>query len=162
MATTSQQRVLEILRKEVDCAGELLDVLHREQEALGQRDADTVEGVVTEKQAVIGRLEELQGERLGLMDEGGYTRDSEGMAALVVAAPEALSADLDNAWQDFEERLQRCQEQNQVNGQVLESSIRQTRQALSILVGGGATESGLYNRDGAKTGPTGTRSYAKV
>ena len=162
MGNTLQQQLLDILGQEVACIEELFDVLHREQEALALRDADALEAVVAEKQTMIGRLERLQRDRLALMDEGDYGHDNDGMAALVAAAPEALSGDLTAAWRQFEERLEQCQFQNQINGQVLDATARQTRQALSLLLGGGGTDTELYNRDGAKTAPSGTRSYAKV
>jgi flagellar biosynthesis/type III secretory pathway chaperone len=161
MADTLEQRLLDILKQEAGCAGELLDVLRGEQEALGNHDPEALEVVVAEKQALIGRLEALQTDRLALMEQGNYSRDSEGMAALVAAAPEKLAGDLTDVWQAFEEKLDLCQDQNQVNGQVLDATMRHTREALSLLLGGGM-ETELYNRDGAKTGPGGTRSYAKV
>lgn len=135
-----------ILRREIKGVQGLVDTLGQEYEALRQQDADSLDKVVALKEQQLGTLNELAGERAALLVEAGYAADRSGFADALEADPSGV---LRTLWLSVEEALQQCQQQNQLNGKLLDVSKQQTTELLSLMLGneaGGRT--GLYDESG--------------
>lgn len=156
----SYDELMQRLQRESEAIASLLESLRQEYEALQSRDLETLEQVTAEKDARITRVQEAGAARVGLLQEGGFPPDAEGMQTCIEAAgsrQERLAA----LWEEVRGHVHACREQNERNGRLLGASLRQTQQALAILTGGGK-ETEIYGQDGTKSGASQSRSYAKV
>jgi flagella synthesis protein FlgN len=141
-----RDKLEQILRREIKDVQGLVETLGQEYEALRQRDADNLDKVVVLKEQQLETLNALAGERAELLREAGFAADRSGFGAVLDADS---SGTLRTLWQSVEEALQQCQQQNQLNGKLLDVSKQQTQELLSLLLGneaGGRT--GLYDESG--------------
>ena len=101
---------------------ELLAILQREHAALLAGDLEQIEAVVQAKQAAIGKLETV-------------TRD------VAQAAPGSEHR------RQLEALAVECRRQNEINGGMVEASLRHTQRVLTLLRGQ-ALDNDLYSRAG--------------
>ena len=157
----SAAQLAELMGREMALLGSLAQLLEQEANALKTRDAAAVEAGAIEKRTLIEALESLAGERSRLLGASGLSPDGKGfesyLATLTGKEGDALRAQ----WGAVKETLTTCQKQNQMNGMLLDASMRSTQQALSILLGH-AREPGTYNSQGTVPANLGTRSVAKA
>ncbi|GAB4290714.1 MAG: hypothetical protein Kow0096_04400 [Thiohalomonadaceae bacterium] len=153
-----------LLQAEQECAARLLIVLEMEHEAIARRDTDTLQQAVADKQKLLAQLEASHGRRLQLLQTAGLQAGPEGFDTLLAECSGGQGhAELASLWTRTKAALESCQRQNQINGAVLESSRRITLSALSILLGGQAEGSELYNQSGkATTSPFGGNRVIKA
>ena len=138
-------RFLEILQGELAMLARLEVVLGLEMSALERRDIDALTENTKEKQDLISSIEKLGRERRALLQGAGVATDKEAVQALVEAEPA-----LRGQWSELESVLLRCQQQNQINGILLEKGKQQTRRLLGILLGeGNRKETELYDARGS-------------
>jgi flagellar biosynthesis/type III secretory pathway chaperone len=142
----------QLLQMEQDGAARLLEVLEAEHEAIARRDTDALQQLVAGKQVLLEQLESGHGKRLQMMREAGLAVDQGGFEALLVRCADN-GHDLQSRWLALKAVLSSCQRQNQMNGVVLETSRRTTHRALTILLGGQADGTELYNQAG-KSSPS--------
>ncbi|MEW5992785.1 MAG: flagellar protein FlgN [Candidatus Zixiibacteriota bacterium] len=151
-----------VLREEQECASRLLAVLETEHAAIARRDTDALQQAVDEKQILLAQLETSHGRRLQLLQQEGIEAAPQGFEALLAQCAVGHK-ELNDLWVRTKAVLESCQRQNQINGAVLESSRRITHRALSILLGGQAEGSELYNQSGkATTSPFGGNRVIKA
>ncbi len=142
-----------LLREELESSARLLAVLKTEHEAIAQRDTDTLQQVVADKQQLLEQLDGCHGRRVQLMQDAGLASGRESFENILSQCADAGS-DLASGWSEVKDMLLACQRQNQINGTVLESSRRTTHQALGILLGGQGDDTELYNQAGKSTPST--------
>jgi flagellar biosynthesis/type III secretory pathway chaperone len=123
MATTGSD-------KQLACARKLLGVLQREHAALLSGDLEQIEQIVQEKQLAVAELESL-----------GRREDEHGSNAVQTANPQLQTIAAE------------CARQNDINGGMVEASLRHTQNVLAILQGQ-SPEAGLYSRTGTTLGTT--------
>lgn len=142
----------------------LLTVLVTEHEAIARRDTDALQQAVADKQTLLAQLEVSHGCRLQLLQTAGLQAGTEGFDTLLAGCSGGQGhVELASLWTRTKTALESCQRQNQINGAVLESSRRATHRALSILLGGQAEASELYNQLGkATTSPFGGNRVIKA
>lgn len=110
----------------------LLAVLQREYSALLAGDFAIIEQIVQEKRLAIAELEAI-----------GQLQATEVQAKPhMISGLQALAAE--------------CARQNDINGGIVEASLRHTQHVLTILHGQ-SPDSGLYSRAGATLHPSATR-----
>ncbi len=158
---TSYSPFTELLKREAQAVAALCEVLQGEHAALVERDATAMESTAVRKGQLVEQLNGLGEQRAALLAAAGLSPDKAGFEALLVKASGEGEEALQHQWQQLREKLQHCQQQNQVNSQLLEAGRRHAEEALSLLRGQGPI-SEIYGQDGARNGGGGSRSYAKV
>ena len=150
----------ELLRAEFDCAGRLHAVLAAEADALVNRDVDTLERLVGDKQGLMQTFEDLELRKQQILEQTGFGGTEQHVEACIDWCDD--SGQLKRGWHLLMERIRRCQHQNRINGATLDSSRRHAQQALAILRGQ-PVAAPLYNPAGATAlnGDNG-RSLAKA
>lgn len=142
-----------LLQQEQECSSRLLVILQTEHDAIARRDTDILQQAVTQKQALLAQLEASHGQRLQLISDVGLVSGRGGFETLIEQCADA-GHDLRSRWSELKATLASCQQQNQLNGAVLESSRRTTHRALSILLGGQTDGPELYDQAGKSTPST--------
>lgn len=146
MSEQQYQQFEQVLQAEARKAGELVELLEREQDFLVRREVDSLNAVVAEKEKQLVELEKLAAERAALLQQAGYSPDRDGFLALLNTDQ---SGRLRELWESVEALLKRCRYQNQVNGKVLEIGRIQARQLLALLLGrDNESSSELYDQSG--------------
>jgi len=145
--------------------GELLvqlrELLTAEHAALLKRDGVTLQGLSEKKQQLIGKLEAAAGQRARMLTERGLPTDGSGVTALLAQLEPGARGQAEAQWEAIRENLEACHKQNQVNGRLLESSLRTSHELLAILLGH-SRESNTYNRQGSLDTTLNGRNYAKA
>ena len=145
MMNSLQAGFATILQKELGQLAQLEVVLSQEHAALKQRDSDALVTNTDEKQRVIESIESCGRERSRLLQDAGIATDKDTVLAFVKMSPELLSK-----WNELEVVLLRCQEQNKINGLLIDRGRQQTTQILKILLGDGGNENTeLYDAKGS-------------
>lgn len=148
-----------LLQQETEEVNRLLEALNREHQLLFRRETDAIGAVVADKEEALGRLNQLAGERSALLLQAGYSDDKAGFSAFINSDE---SGELADKWQVLEEGLRGCQQQNQLNGMLLESSRQLAQQMLSIIVGQHTQKTELYDQSGASKTSYGQNTSIKV
>lgn len=155
------ERLQALIQREVDSLAVLLVLLNEEHAALKVKDTDGVVSISERKRGQIELLEACAAEKAALLDEANFPTDKRGMTSYLARFPSPMRESLEQQWRVVEERLLNCQQQNQVNGLLLDATYRNTQKALSLLLGN-ASQSNTYNKQGAIQPSFGARTYAKV
>ena len=113
--------------KQLACTQALLAILQREHAALLSGDLEQIEQIVQEKRMAVAELESL-GKDQG---RGGNAVQATSPQLQVIAA--------------------QCARQNEINGGMVEASLRHAQHVLAILQGQ-SPEAGLYSRAGTTLG----------
>jgi flagellar biosynthesis/type III secretory pathway chaperone len=121
-----------VLDQQLACTQTLLAILQREYAALLSGDLEQIEQIVQEKRMAVAELESLS-----------RTQHLDGNAVSAINPRlQAVAAE--------------CARQNEINGGMVEASLRHTQHVLAILYGQ-APEAGLYSRAGAALNASPTR-----
>lgn len=133
-----------VLREETDAASRLLEVLHREREALANHALEGIREAAQSKESLVARLEELAGQQNELLRLAGIDPGTPNLdGALRGAGLEGIG----QRWEELRGVLSRCQHQNQINGGIIEMSRRFAQQVLDTLRGA-ASGARLYGPSG--------------
>lgn len=156
-------RIIDILSGMIDSeiAGteKLLDLLRKEREQINGN-PDHLVMLSEEKLVLITELEQLDQKRTAVIADMGYSPDKIGMQAFIEQCGDK-SGTLQERWSLLCEKISECRSQNQLNGRVVDTSLRAVRQALSILYGQIEQDNG-YSATGSETSHTLSRSLAKA
>jgi flagellar biosynthesis/type III secretory pathway chaperone len=136
----------ELLEAERARAARMLEVLGLEREALARRDFPAIEQAAAEKERLIAALESLAERQNAVLRSAGVVVTA---GRLGEALERAGMPDLVPLWDDLQDLLRRCRQQNLVNGGVIEMSRRFAREVLATLRGT-APGSDLYGRCGER------------
>lgn len=158
---SSAQALHDLMLRERDGLERLRALLDEEHAALAARDTAKLEKLTATKLESLNELEQLGKVRQGLLAQAGLTADRSGFESLLsrFSGPEGRA--LADAWQAVQDLLRDCQEQNRVNGMVLDASHRATQQALAILLGQ-TRDADTYDARGAIRGSSASRGYVKA
>jgi flagellar biosynthesis/type III secretory pathway chaperone len=105
----------------------LEDLLTQEHELLQSRDADGLENAATKRQQCIGHILRIEDERRALCRNHGRGDDAAGLHSLLTwCDPTGL---LWPAMQEYRERTQRCRDQNDRNGILVNGRLQSDRAA---------------------------------
>ena len=118
----------------------LESLLTQEYDLLQSRDAEGLEKSGTARQQCIGHILRIEDERRALCRATGRNEDTAGLHSLLAwCDPTGL---LVPAMQEYRERTQRCREQNDRNGILVNGRLQQEARTY----GPGSDESGGYGR----------------
>jgi flagellar biosynthesis protein FlgN len=118
----------------------LESLLTREYDMLQSRDAEGLEKSGTARQQCIGHIVRIEDERRALCRATGRDEDTAGLHSVLTWCDPTGS--LAPAMQEYRDRTQRCREQNDRNGMLVNGRLQQD----SRTYGPGSDESGGYGR----------------
>ncbi|RDH85229.1 MAG: flagellar protein FlgN [endosymbiont of Seepiophila jonesi] len=131
--TSLQGEFTALLQSEIDESRRLLDILLREHKLLQGASSAPLEQLTAEKQQQMAVLETAVVKHNRLLLHLDLQPNREGSEQLLQQLPEAGSAR--QLWEEFEQLIETCQKQNDVNGDILSLNQRQVSQAIDILRG---------------------------
>ncbi len=141
------QRLDDCVARELDASNRLLEALREENAALVTRNAAHIEQSVDTKSRVLAEFDAIDREREHLIRESGQATRQDFSDQIANCDPQRRNRLLDN-WMQLLEMTGECQRQNSVNGALIQSGLRHTRQALSLLKGQTPSESLQYGPGG--------------
>jgi len=147
------ETLLDILDNHYTQLEEMLAILKKEEQALRERDIETFENAVEQKQQQLQKLEELEKHILPFAGEkvagdAGQGSAAEHMATFIDSMPESsIREKVRTQWTRFQALTRQCNEQNEINNRVLIASRVSLQQALDILRGESSTPN-LYGASG--------------
>ncbi|NOX76237.1 MAG: flagellar protein FlgN [Gammaproteobacteria bacterium] len=122
----------------------MLAILKKEERALKDRDIETFEDAVQQKQRQVQRLEKLEKYIVSFSGNSAAAK----MDAYVFDLP---ASDIKNKitvqWENFQSLVRQCDQQNKVNNKVMLASRVSLQQAMDILRGEASTPN-LYEASG--------------
>ncbi|HUE91422.1 flagella synthesis protein FlgN [Pseudomonas sp.] len=137
--------LLELFTDDIGTAERLLELIDHEFQALGERDLPRLQNLLTEKQPLLGLLEEHGRTRSQLLLDAHLSADRAGLQAL--AAQSSQGAQLLERGDQLSDLLERCQQANLRNGRLIRASQASTSSMLGILRGNETPS--LYDSRGA-------------
>jgi flagella synthesis protein FlgN len=154
----SSARLREALERQIALAGDLRQVLEAEGQALGKRDADTLETLAQRKGALVRELEALglaRAEALGpAASQANPGRVAERLA-------QGGASELSTLWRRGDALLRDCRERNEVNGRTITLLGAYAERALRVLLG--PSEHGeVYGRAGSTRRAAVSRYHTRV
>lgn len=131
----SAQVLISLLQEELRCLECLWQTLQDEHLALRQREVTDMETAVNKKQDAMIRLEAVFQDHEERLRMSGLPSTPEGISAYVQANTSQEQGQLSTLWEQRQERLQQCRDQNQLNGSLINRNRHQVLRALTILSG---------------------------
>ncbi len=116
---------------------QLYQCLCDEHDALCNNHYEAIVSMAEQKQSLVTRLDELDQQRLQLSGSIDFTH------FLAHSHPS-----LSQVWQALREKILRCQQQNEVNGGILNRRNRMAREMLNIFTGSINGDETTYGSDG--------------
>ena len=153
----TRQQLGQILDQEIQAAGDLLESLAGEFEALRTNNPDAIDAAGTAKRERIERLELLEHERKDVCLACGYSIEESGVAAMLAWCDE--DNELTSRWNALLNLIGKCRTANEVSGQVVTMQRRRVQLALRLLHGR-SNEPGVYGPTGEATSKDAGRSIA--
>ena len=164
LTTGQRQEIEQILQSEIECAQQLLNSLELEHQALTGNQTEILEEIVREKLAFIQQLEAVTRQREKLVTTiNGFSIEM----ILPQTKPDPINGNdrLSVLWNKLVGVAELCQQKNRINGRIVESISRQSRNALDILQGvspATVSVSELYDNSGHTKAFTNKRSLVHV
>jgi flagellar biosynthesis/type III secretory pathway chaperone len=157
----AQQQLTDLLQREIAAVNKLLHSLEQEYAALADNHTAALETVVQEKQNEIRELELIGKQRESLMTtlRGGKKLSADNDAAF------KDNSELAALWHELVALAGQCRDKNRINGSIVDTVSRQSRQALDVLHGITPQLSsaiGLYDQFGHATISSEKRSLTQV
>jgi len=142
-------------------ATRLLQLLNDEREAISNSDATALEGITSEKKHIARILENSTKECSAQLSHSDFEVGEKGMLDFFASCGQPHADQLTSRWNELQDVLRQCQENNRINGQLLDSSQRRIKQAIGILQGQ-PTDQELYGRRGKTIGTSLTNSLTQA
>lgn len=139
------QRLLDLLEEDINTAQQLLALLEQEFTALSERNLDTLQALLAQKQSALQLLNQHSAQRGQLLSDNNLPADQQGL--LKLAANSTLQAQLTNSSQHLNELIEQCQQANLRNGRLIRSNQVSVNSMLDIIRGADASK--LYDKTGS-------------
>ena len=117
---------------EAELATKLLKLLESEQSALINFQVDAMESLLEEKFLLLNNLSHCSKQRYQALADNGFEGNESGMKSWL---NQNTSAQLNAAWQAFQNTLTRSKEANRVNGVLVTKQFNRNQQMLTALQG---------------------------
>lgn len=155
-------RLDDCLAREIVISGRLLENLRDENAALSGNDPERIGQVAGNKQQTLAELEALDREREDLLHAAGFRNGRETPEDYITRCDPQQQTTILRNWRRLIELAEACQRQNTINGALIQSGLRHTRHALSLLQGQPATETTAYGPRGQLSAGFSGHSLGKV
>lgn len=139
------EKLRNTLRQETASARDFLALLQREYTALAERDADDIEDITRQKQALAHRLDECGRERDRITTLAGYEPGTKGLQRLL---SHYNDPELTAIARQLAELALQCREKNLAVGLLIGKGLAYTQQARDILKNGGQPTGAAYSASG--------------
>ncbi|MBL1277392.1 MAG: flagellar protein FlgN [Ectothiorhodospiraceae bacterium] len=114
----------------------MLDILLEEHRTLSSTDVDQFERVVSKKQELVNQIESTQIQLTEIHKILGGRLSKERLAAYINSMPANKNRqNLQQLWNNFQDTLKKCSEQNIINHRIMDASSIHLREAIGILRG---------------------------
>lgn len=140
----------------------LIATLTDEHAALAGNDVALLEATTAAKQGQLLAIEQGMRDQVQLLQAAGVTLDDHGITTYLRQCDPQGRLALAANWRQIKELLDRCREQNLVNGRIVSMNQRHALRALTILRGGSPGNGDCYGRSGQTANGLAPRSLGKV
>lgn len=151
--------VAQMLDNDLSAANTLLALLQQENDLLKQRKHAELEAIIGAKAEQLNILDAHARERTALLQSLGLANDSDGWLNYMQSQTPLMP--LIEKWQQLQDRVQACNQQNDKNGKLI-NRAQQTLNRLLDLVKGKTGGENLYNAKGATTTSTASGTVVKA
>lgn len=141
-------------------AASLAETLETERKDMADVDAAKVKPNLTAKLEKIKILEQNIDERRAILEKLKLPVDAEGHSLLLSKLPKPVAEKLDAIAVKAEKNIERCQQLNQGNAQVLDQ-LKAKADKIKLVISGGEGQR-LYGAKGVKSGPSSKRSLGEA
>ncbi|MGM0594024.1 MAG: flagella synthesis protein FlgN [Pseudomonadota bacterium] len=159
MSESAHQMLTTLLQQEHEALSALVETLEREHALITQRQAAELEALASVKESQLNALNGLARQRSELLLRAGVSDDKAGFMSLL---QDDTSGELAELWQTIERQLHQCQDQNQINGQLLEANKKQAQELLALLLGRESGHNTLYDQQGNTSSSLGQGTSVKA
>lgn len=156
------QKLSANLSQQTRLATVLLETLVKEHQALGDRQYDDPQILLKQKEEQAKALELQAAEQQGLLEAAGVNNDAKGFEQLFAKLPQSVAAKLKHQKDALETLLEKCQDQNLVNGQIIAINHQSAETALAILRGQLSDDNLGYTAGGKTVSQTNSTSITKA
>jgi len=146
-----REHLAEVLAEEAAILAELRDLLEREYEVLGAKDAVALEKTILARQERVGALARIEEHRRSLCTMHGYSPDYAGLERLMVwCDPQGT---LVSRLRECAKRAAECRDLNDRNGTMVAAKLKRVEGLLGALTGRPVARADTYSPNGS-TAPT--------
>lgn len=147
-----------LISEQTQSAGELFALLQKEYDALKENDVEAIENVAEQKNRIVDSIQQLGRQRQQLVQDYGFSPGNASRTEFLGSFGSTTTEDLSRRWENLDIKIRECQDQNQVNGRLIEVSQQHVHRALSLLRGEENQGAGY----GPKSGGLGSQSFGRV
>jgi flagellar biosynthesis/type III secretory pathway chaperone len=153
------QSLSELLVRELSDLKRFCALLVEERKVLVGAEADRLADIAQEKSSLAAQLSQVEARRDALLVKDGFPRGRTGTDAWLASQPDA---DVERRrWNEVLKLAAQARDENETNGRLINLLLKQNREALSLLLSGGADS--IYGTDGQHHSlADGKRSFGKV
>jgi len=148
--------------RQIQLADKLLQLLQNEHKALSERQYENSQAIIGEKESTANKLEQEASKQRKLLETAGLPYQADSFDKVLKAIPETASIKTAKLKQQLESLLEKCQEQNLVNGQIIAINQQSAETALAILRGQLANDNIGYNEGGKAVTETSSTTITKA
>jgi len=144
-----REHLAEVLAEEAGLLADLRDLLEREYEVLGSKDAVALEKTILARQERVGALARIEEHRRSLCSLHGYSPDYAGLERLMVwCDPQGT---LVSRLRECAKRAAECRDLNDRNGTMVAAKLKRVEGLLGALTGRPAARADTYSPNGSTT-----------
>ena len=148
MATKlSTEYIARYLEKGAEQARQLMALLQEERNILSGSDGAALETVTHSKEKLAETIQMNTRQCSQYLHQAGFGNDNLSLSKYIETCAEPFATQFKTTWNNLQSILKQCQDENRINGKLLNSSQRRIKQALSILQGQ-PVEEDLYGSSG--------------
>ena len=160
-SATAHSQFVELLRQIKSQLGELSDALQQEQRALRDQHIERLGELAIQKEAYTSLINQLEQQRVQLLQAEGFGADPESMAQFVSTLVASLRGHGEQLWNEILPLAAECERLNKLNGIVL-SHQQKRAQSLLALLRNEAGASDVYGANGSKEAQPTSQSLARA
>ncbi len=146
-AIASPSDLVKNLEAELRVFQDFIQVLQTEQDALVQGNVDPLLELARIKSEKVVLLSQFAESRSRFLSEQGYAQEQGSMAKWLQQQGDGGNPQITELWQQLLALAKNAQQLNQINGNMIDTRLRNNQQALAILQAA-AKQSALYGPDG--------------
>ena len=140
--------LLQLLSRQLDAYTRFLELLHTEQTALEQPQADALENCTVARLGLVITLEEQDREIRTLLISAKINFSSRAVQQWCAGLAEPQRSQLAQLWQQLLIVVAECQKQNDINSKIVDTRRQYTARVLRILTGQTPLAGTTYTADG--------------
>ncbi len=145
--TLSTDYLADYLEKGLERAQHLLSLLQDERNVLSKNDSSALENITNSKEELAEAIQISTRQCRQYLQQAGFGDNSQSLSEYIKMCSEPFATKFEPMWHNLQSILKQCQEENRINGKLINSSQRRIKQALSILQGQPVDED-LYGSGG--------------